>query len=451
MENKDYSWIKGGVRVKIPKTQEGQKNSWFERFENELKAKGYTKDYLIIDKKFLKPDNTGLEFDDPNIHLTANSFYHIDLEPYEEQFPDKWILCNTSLTKEIVGSWLNTNKTTDLPFDYSNGNGLKYFIYPSIYNSHYINDLTEIKNKGYTEITYEQFEEHYLKTIMKKYTIEEFKTGKKAVSIEDRKQWFKINSLVEMTTAFQGNVYYANDGGWTTDSKWLIEQEYELLSFNQIDFEEHTSKKIIGYKFKEQYLAYKDQAADIGLYNRDYDIQVNYLSTGSNSIIRLKEAGVFDIWFEAVYEPEFKEGDIVYILETTLPWIDKGEVVELGGQYWKNYDLKEEKDGKNHFSCKTKKMPKGNSGFGITKFRHATSQEIAKYKKELEIKLPLLGSYSGVYRETFIRWGCTDVDISLIKGLYKLKFRSIDIDGIIVSSSELEQIIKYIEYRECCK
>ncbi|RPH25969.1 MAG: hypothetical protein EHM93_19765 [Bacteroidales bacterium] len=76
-------------------------------------------------------------------------------------------------------------------------------------------------------------------------------------------------------------------------------------------------KKIIGYKLKDAYLHLKEVAADIGNYNRGYDVQKFLLTeedkTAYNGIQALKKAGVLDLWFEPVYKDEYKIGDWVVV------------------------------------------------------------------------------------------------------------------------------------------
>lgn len=64
------------------------------------------------------------------------------------------------------------------------------------------------------------------------------------------------------------------------------------------------SKEIIGYKFKPECEKYMSAAIVINGDKTDYlgDNAANYLAASAGAVIlRLKEAGVFDIWFEPVY------------------------------------------------------------------------------------------------------------------------------------------------------
>ena len=121
------------------------------------------------------------------------------------------------------------------------------------------------------------------------------------------------------------------------------QKDYTEITFDQ--FQQYVlkttktmEKEIIGYKFKEQYLKYQVYAAQIGNYNTHYDVQQYYLKEKDNilgnGIGLLKEAGVFNLWFEPVYASN----------KHKLPRIDGIQMVDNGdktltiGNYTKSFD-----------------------------------------------------------------------------------------------------------------
>ena len=88
-------------------------------------------------------------------------------------------------------------------------------------------------------------------------------------------------------------------------------------------------KKIIGYKLKEEFKKYEEQAAAIVYENKTTRLEGNYgngarFTEKSIAVQRLEKAGLLDIWFEKVYEEEKKE-----------------EIVSMNGKF----DLKVTKEG----------------------------------------------------------------------------------------------------------
>ncbi len=73
---------------------------------------------------------------------------------------------------------------------------------------------------------------------MKKYTIEEFGKGKKAVKISNFKEWSQVNEKYPLVR-WQCEGYYDNEKGWDIlESDYYKRKGCEVLTFDQIDFEE---------------------------------------------------------------------------------------------------------------------------------------------------------------------------------------------------------------------
>ena len=82
-------------------------------------------------------------------------------------------------------------------------------------------------------------------------------------------------------------------------------------------------------------------------------------------------------------------------------------------------------------------------------FRHATPEEIKKWKEENEIKLPKIADYEGQAGNIgYLKWGCTEISITTIKELLELNTRGLTIKTLHISESEIKQIKKFIEYHK---
>ena len=203
--------------------------------------------------------------------------------------------------------------------------------------------------------TFEQFKEMYLNE-NKMYSIKDLEKRKNGkcwvvqINTENEHKFLKsyfpemtyyksvLNGyIVDMTNC--GISEFCNyDGG-----------DYNKITINQIKEWNMENKKIIGYKLIKP--EYKDAALKIGDstgFNTDNNNTQSYLkedvllSYASRSIRNLKEAGVLDLWFEPVYEEEYKVGDWVFgeILGTSLYNYEKNpvKILEIGGGYFR-YDL----------------------------------------------------------------------------------------------------------------
>ena len=72
-------------------------------------------------------------------------------------------------------------------------------------------------------------------------------------------------------------------------------------------------KKIIGYKLNGTVSA-ADAGKFFGIDSYIYDNGCFLVSNDIVSIDKAQDAKVLDIWFDAVYEDEYKVGDYIYVL-----------------------------------------------------------------------------------------------------------------------------------------
>lgn len=133
-------------------------------------------------------------------------------------------------------------------------------------------------------------------------------------------------------------------------------------------------------------------------------------------------------------EPEFKVGDFVYF---------EGKYHQAGP-----YLLKEKiSDGAFEDSNNETRDIKESRGA----YRHATPEEIKKWKEENETKLPRIADEVGIYnsKNKTLRWGCTEISISTVKELLELKLTHINFDdGREADYKQIQQIKKFIEHNK---
>ena len=151
-------------------------------------------------------------------------------------------------------------------------------------------------------------------------------------------KWF-VRSTPEtrvILVKWRGDDYsgLAEESVLLSDKYWqyisLVPKDYTEITFEQFKIhvlKESTMKKeIIGYKLKEEFLHCKEYAAHIGEYNNRYDTQEYLLKESDRTlkcgIIRLKEAGVLDLWFEPVFAPD----------KPKLPIINGNQCVDNGNK-----------------------------------------------------------------------------------------------------------------------
>lgn len=151
---------------------------------------------------------------------------------------------------------------------------------------------------------------------------------------------------------------------------------------------------------------------------------------GSGIRERLKEYGVFDLWFEEV--PKYKAGDYIVavgagqrdkarkianckVADDRLIWSEYGDIGEGFAHAWK-----------------------------LSKIRHATAEEIEEYKKQL----PFINGYRGKLKYNYIVYGCKSIHIQDFITLYEtcidLEVSSITIEGQEIKIETMQEI-----YEKC--
>lgn len=166
---------------------------------------------------------------------------------------------------------------------------------------------------GYTEITLETFEKYVLKE--KYYTIKDLSEGKVAL---------EFNQNIDKMEDLDRVIFEAFPDDPTIPSKWSWMCKYYMTQEmpNMWNLSDQTIKptqplknflnmKLIGYKLVKPEFA-KAACMIEGHYSFGESIKDGHTITLINredAFKKLKEANVLDLWFEPVYEEEFKVGD----------------------------------------------------------------------------------------------------------------------------------------------
>ena len=197
-------------------------------------------------------------------------------------------------------------------------------------------------------------------------------------------------------------------------------------NFPEITFEQFkthvlkqdTMQKLLGYKFKSnQSELIKAALAIEG--NNAFGLASIYsfiLKPGINqtSINKLNQAGVLDLWFDKVYEEEFKVGDYVVLTKNPSGWANK----ELLGTTYKI--IADRKQYAGNLMIYTVENMEGNVKGGLDDgcYRLATAQEIENTQNVT------ISGYKAELEGSVIKFGCQSFNKSTIESLINLKGRT---------------------------
>ena len=200
--------------------------------------------------------------------------------------------------------------------------------------------------------TFEQFKEMYLdENDMKTYTIEELRNAPIQIKVHSEEQAIQLAYAVGYEIAWRPfkakyPIYCYLDKWnyptWNSSENERKSDKPTTIEFDQIkNFMEN--KKIIGYKlikpeYKMAALAICHTVASWENSLAEYDININQ----GEYIRKLTNAGILDLWFEKIYEEEYKVGDWVFgeNLGASLYNYEKNpvKILEIGDGYF-HYDL----------------------------------------------------------------------------------------------------------------
>jgi len=294
------------------------------------------------------------------------------------------------------------------------------------------------------EITFEEFKEHVLKEkpMKEKYTLEELsETNKVIVYIDNKKDWQRIKDTgkgFKTMSDFKGrHCYSLLSNTFSSDSTRTNPGAYgknvKIIEVNQIIFED--MKKIIRYQLKKEYEQFRKAAEAIAQYQTPCSNPLEYYITIHGEFYkRLVNAGVFELWFEPIYEEEFKKGDWVTVLDT--PNVEKYNSRAVGhifpirkdGDYYTRFMEGNGSpiDPQNTYSV----------NYIITDVRKATPEEILKASiPDIEIR-----EYKAEFTENTVKFGCQTYSKSFVLDLDEFLSRS----GLqIQSQDEISKIADY--------
>ena len=191
------------------------------------------------------------------------------------------------------------------------------------------NESTYKTTDRVSELTYEQF--------MDKYT---FKLPEKwCIKMEKQEVVDYFNKYGKIPPYFKNKEFYAHSPGFQMDNSLGTTSDHIKSGYTEITFEQFKKhvlknedkmeKKIVGYKLiKPEYL---DAVHKIAKFAQSYTVPelealIKLNMPNSDTIELLKDAGVLDLWFEPVYEEEFKVGDYITVIENPETSFKNGKV-----------------------------------------------------------------------------------------------------------------------------
>ena len=326
-----------------------------------------------------------LEEEEGNDIYEKGGVWNEDIELYEEKFPEKWCLkIETKEINEAVNS-INLWKLGQLYWQDNNAYRDRWISFDKKY-------LQKYETNNYTEITFDQFKKHILKesTTMKNLLETEF-------VIE--------NCSLGQRAAIK---HYCEEKG-------IKQLNLETPKFNVVTFSNRQFKCFLTSSVPHNKITFSELIQFLDKYQP---------------------------------EPEFKVGDFLITIE------DSGNATS-SKSYKKSYygkevvlEIEKFEDSSNGLLAVCKNGYVVYLEYMPIKFvRHATLEEIERWKEENEIKLPRIDACSGEHSTTKLKWGCTTISIATVKELLKLKLTHINFeDGREADYKQIQQIKKFIEH-----
>lgn len=195
--------------------------------------------------------------------------------------------------------------------------------------------------------------------------------------------------------------------------------DYTEITFEQfkkyiLKTKEMEEREIIGYKLKEDCKQYKEAIKKLGSVAL-IESEIEYLTIKQNNqtIPRLKESGVLDLWFEPVYKEEFKIGDYILLYDLEKSEFN-GDIVKITSISPDKYHEKWIGHTPGSFS---------GGGFGYlpfkSNFRKATPEEVEEATKPKFPQIEING-YKGEFENNYVKFGCAKIDKSIFINLNNL-------------------------------
>jgi len=372
-----------------------------------------------------------------NDALSSDFFLESDVIPYEEEFvlPLEWCI---KVTVENV-------------FDISKWRGDSDLIRWGDFTGYlHSNKVWASDVKKSIEISYEQFKTHVLKItnmLPKKWFIERNEKNYKVVN-----KWAEDQKLTKANyNATTGYIY--SEPVNNKNHRLSCTDDYNLLEhnlFTEINFEQFqefvlkiktNNMKQIGWKFKPNQDQFIKAACAIVSYlpygTSTINSKVLKFEFDEESIEKLRDADVLELWFEPVYEDKFKVGDWVYIknTDTSVSYsryygCEVGHVAQI-----EKIDFE--------FGNATAEDPRyyGNK-FNVRgeSLRKATAEEI-----ELYDSVDIAG-YKAEKVKDGIKFGCQTIPMSVLDALENLMERDVFTTTLKIESTDITlDIIKKLK------
>jgi hypothetical protein len=200
-------------------------------------------------------------------------------------------------------------------------------------------------------------------------------------------------------------------------------------------------KKVIGYILSKK--EYKMAAELIMGTNFSKDLKV----TVNNCIERLKDAKVLDLWFEPVYEEEYKVGDWVLLSNTANGWgSDKyinNQIVQIEEikTLWGDDILKI------FFTFKGKNES--------TAYKEIVRKAVPEEIKNAQMPDITINGYKAEFFDSYVKFGCANISNELFIDLYRIikvnydtygkkNVESVTVGTGVFSKEVISQIANYI-------
>ena len=238
----------------------------------------------------------------------------------KEEFvlPEKWAVARNKENYRVLNDWCNSHEgvsgtTEPIGYIHSHNYGNRW---EGFDGGHYYANFKQ-KHPDHTEITFEQFKKYVLKQEeeVMKYTLDELVGDKSVVVyIDSEEEWNKLKKTgkFNMCKYYGKHCYSLATATYSSASTKTSAGDYKnvkIITINQIKFNETMDKEIIGYKLKKDYQQYLKAAEIIANFMPDGTTPLEgFLKKPQWGLFKknLEKAGVLDLWFEPIYEEEYK-------------------------------------------------------------------------------------------------------------------------------------------------